>query len=108
MEALLDTPREILEHKRAIRRRYRACLVGTGTVLADNPTLASHAVPGFEVVRIALDASGRIPRHYRIFDGSVRTLMGVCARTPPDYLALLAERGVEAVSAGEDRIDLAA
>ena len=107
MEAILDTPREVLEHKRAIRRRYTAGLVGTGTVLADDPTLASHAVPGFEVVRVTLDASGRIPRRSRFFDGSVRTLVGVCARTPRDYLDFLAQRGVEAVGAGEERIDLA-
>jgi riboflavin-specific deaminase-like protein len=106
MESLLDTPREVLEHKREIRRRYSAVLVGTGTVLADDPTLASHAAPGFEVVRVTLDASGRIPRGCRIFDGSARTLVGVCARTPRDYLGFLSQRGVDAVSAGEDGIDL--
>lgn len=108
METFLGTPREVMEHKRAIRRRYTAVLVGTGTVLADDPTLASHAAPGFEVVRATVDASGRIPRRCRFFDGSVRTLVGVCTRTPGDYLEFLAQRGVEAVSAGEDRIDLAA
>lgn len=108
MEALLDTPRAILEHKYAIRRRYQAVLVGTGTVLADDPSLASHAVPGFTVVRITLDAGGRIPRRSRVFDGSVRTLIGVRARTPRGYLDFLAQRGVEAVPAGTERIDLAA
>ena len=108
MEGLLGTPAEVLEHKRAIRRRYAAVLVGTGTVLADDPTLASHAAPGFAVVRITLDAAGRIPRHSRFFDGAARTLVGVSARTPRDYLDFLAQRGVEAVSAGEERIDLAA
>jgi riboflavin-specific deaminase-like protein len=114
LTAVVDTPREVWERKWAIRRRYQAVLVGTGTVLVDNPRLASHAVPGFEVVRITLDAAGRIPRDFRFFDGSVRTLVGVCGRTPPEYLEFLRERGVEAVPAGvagvagEDRIDLAA
>jgi len=111
LTAVVDTPREVWERKWAIRRRYQAVLVGTGTVLVDNPRLASHAVPGFEVVRVTLDAAGRIPRHFRFFDGSVRTLVGVCGRTPPEYLEFLRERGVEAISAGvasEDRIDLAA
>ena len=108
MEALLGTPPEVLEHKRAIRRRYSAGLVGTGTVFADNPSLASHAAPGFAVVRATLDATGRIPRHSRFFDGSVRTLVGVCERTPAGYRDFLAERGVEAVAAGEERIDLGA
>jgi riboflavin-specific deaminase-like protein len=108
MAALLDTPREVWERKWALRRRFQAVLVGTGTVLADDPGLVSHAVPGFEAVRISLDARGRIPRHFRLFDGSVRTLVGVCARTPREHLGFLAERGVEAIPAGEERIDLAA
>lgn len=107
MAVVLDTPREVWERKWALRRRYEAVLVGTGTVLADNPGLVSHAVPGFEAVRITLDAHGRIPRHSRLFDGSVRTLVGVGARTPRESLGFLAERGVEAIPAGDDRIDLA-
>ncbi|HEX3528075.1 MAG TPA: RibD family protein [Thermoanaerobaculia bacterium] len=111
LTAVVDTPREVWERKWAIRRRHQAVLVGTGTVLVDDPSLASHAVPGFEVVRITLDASGRIPRHARFFDGSVRTLVGVCGRTPREYLDFLRDRGVEAISAGvagEDGIDFAA
>jgi diaminohydroxyphosphoribosylaminopyrimidine deaminase/5-amino-6-(5-phosphoribosylamino)uracil reductase len=108
MERLLDTPRSVLEHKWMIRRRYAAVLVGTGTVLVDDPSLSSHAVPGFPVVRATVDAHGRIPRHHRFFDGSVRTLVGVCRRTPGEHLDFLAARGVEAVMAGEEEIDLAA
>jgi riboflavin biosynthesis pyrimidine reductase len=62
------------------------------------------------VVRATLDRAGRIPRHFRVFDGSVRTLVGVCGSTPPDYLRFLEERGVEAVRCGapgeESRTDL--
>jgi riboflavin-specific deaminase-like protein len=105
---LLDTPREILEHKWEIRRRYGAGLVGTNTVLDNDPTLTSHAVPGCDAVRVTVDANGRIPRGARFFDGSARTLIGVSARTPADYLRFLADRGVEAVPAGEERIDPAA
>lgn len=101
-------PREMWERKWEIRRRYAAVLVGTGTVVADDPTLSSHAVPGFEVVRVTLDAGGRIPRDFRFFDGTARTLIGVSGRTPREYLDFLAERGIEAVPAGDERIDLAA
>jgi 2,5-diamino-6-(ribosylamino)-4(3H)-pyrimidinone 5'-phosphate reductase len=109
MVALLDTPPAVLERMYAVRRRYDAVAVGTGTVLIDDPTLTSHAVAGgAPPVRVTLDRSGRIPRHARIFDGSARTLVGVVASTPPAYLDFLAARGVEAVTAGDDRIDLAA
>lgn len=105
---LLGTPREVLEHKWEIRRRYGAGLVGTNTVLDNDPTLTSHAAPGYDTVRATLDAKGRIPRGARFFDGSARTLIGVTGRTPADYLRFLAERGVEAVPAGEEGIDPAA
>jgi diaminohydroxyphosphoribosylaminopyrimidine deaminase/5-amino-6-(5-phosphoribosylamino)uracil reductase len=104
----LETPRAVWERKYEIRRRYSAGMVGTDTVVVDNPSLTSHAVPGFTPIRITLDAHGRIPRGARFFDGAVRTLVGVCASTPRDYLDFLASRGVEAVPAGEERIDLAA
>jgi len=105
---LLDTPRSVWERKYEIRRRYQAGMVGTDTVRVDDPSLTSHAVPGFEPIRITLDAHGRIPRECRFFDGAVRTLVGVCAGTPRAYLDFLAGRGIEAVPAGEERIDLAA
>lgn len=104
----LETPRAVWERKYEIRRRYQAGMVGTDTVVVDNPSLTSHAIPGFSPVRITLDAHGRIPRAARFFDGSVRTLVGVGVRTPPDFLDFLASRGVEAVLAGEEEIDLAA
>ena len=102
----LDVPPEVIEWKREARRRHGVVLVGTGTVLVDDPTLASHATPGHPAVRATLDAAGKIPRHARLFDGTARTLVGVTARTPREYLDFLAGRGVEAVVAGEERIDL--
>lgn len=107
----LELPREILERKGEIRRRYGALLVGTETVRIVDPTMTSHAVPGFSCVRATLDRTGRLPRSSRFFDGSARTLVGVCDETPSDYLEFLEERGVEAVPCGRDRsgrIDLAA
>lgn len=104
----LGTPREVWEHKGAVRRRYAAVLVGTETVRVVDPTLTSHTAPGYSCVRATLDRTGRIPRDYRLFDGTARTLVGVCEETPRDYLDFLTEKGVEAVPAGRDRIDLAA
>lgn len=104
----LGTPREVMERKGEIRRRYGAVLVGTETVRIVDPTLTSHAAPGERCVRVTLDRTGRLPRDARFFDGSVRTLVGVCEETPAGYLGFLAKRGVETVPAGRDRIDLRA
>jgi riboflavin biosynthesis pyrimidine reductase len=108
LAGFLEVPREVMEHKAALRRRYGAVLVGTETVRIVDPTLTSHAAPGERCVRATLDRTGRLSRASRFFDGSARTLVGVCEETPPDYLEFLTGRGVEAVPAGRDRIDLAA
>lgn len=104
---LLDPPREVLEWKWEVRRRHDAVLVGTNTVVVDDPALQSHVTPGVEAVRVTVDAGGRIPRKARFFDGSARTLVGVTSRTPREYLDWLEERGVEAILCGEgERCDL--
>ncbi|MDP9122832.1 MAG: RibD family protein [Acidobacteriota bacterium] len=103
---VLDVPAEVIEFARATRRRYDAVMVGTNTVQVDNPMLTSHALPGQPCARVTLDPEGRIPRHYRIFDGSARTVVGVSSTTPRGYLEFLAARGVEAVCCGERRVDL--
>lgn len=105
---VLETPRSVLEWKYEVRRRHDAVLVGTNTVLVDNPALLSHAVPGREWVRATLDPLGRIPRHARLFDGAARTLVGVNGSTSGEHLDFLTRRGVEAVPcAGEGgRCDL--
>ena len=103
---VLHPPRELWEAKYTIRRRYGAVLVGTNTVFTNDPSMASHASPGYEVVRATLDASGRIPPRFRFLDGSVRTLIGVTEVTPADYLKRLEERGIEAVPCGRERPDL--
>jgi riboflavin-specific deaminase-like protein len=112
-EALAQPP-EVAAARYEIRRRYAAVMVGTGTVLADDPTLTSHATAGFTPVRVTLDRRGRIPPGARFLDGAARTLIAVCRATPRAYLDLLAARGIETIDAtpasegaGGGRIDLA-
>jgi diaminohydroxyphosphoribosylaminopyrimidine deaminase/5-amino-6-(5-phosphoribosylamino)uracil reductase len=97
----MTVPARMMETKAEIRRRYGAVLIGTETVLVNDPTMTSHCAPGFPCVRASLDPTGRIPAGARFFDGSARTLIGVTGETPRTYLDLLESRGVEAVPAGE-------
>jgi len=54
-----------------LRREADAVLVGTGTVLRDNPRLTARAPgtgrPALKPWRIFLDASGKVPSDFRIF-----------------------------------------
>ena len=87
-----------------LRRRADAIVVGSGTVIADDPLLTFRA-PGLEgdqPLRVVLDSSGRTPRSANIFNADAETLV----ITSEDVgaadggvnltgaLALLGERGV--------------
>jgi diaminohydroxyphosphoribosylaminopyrimidine deaminase/5-amino-6-(5-phosphoribosylamino)uracil reductase len=57
------------------RTEEAAILVGTGTLLADDPALDARLWPGRSPLRIGLDLQGRTPAHLRFFDGSSPTLL---------------------------------
>lgn len=62
-----------LTHK--MRSENQSILVGTTTVLLDNPSLTVRHWTGKSPIRIALDRKGRIPFDYHLFDGNIPTLI---------------------------------
>ena len=68
-----------LVHK--LRANEHAILVGTNTVLADNPKLNVRSWSGKNPVRIVLDAKLRIPQDLNIFDNSVKTIIITASKT---------------------------
>lgn len=57
------------------RAKEHAILVGTNTVISDNPKLNVRNWKGNNPVRIVLDRSLRIPENLSVFDGSIRTIV---------------------------------
>ncbi|PCI10731.1 MAG: riboflavin biosynthesis protein RibD [Flavobacteriaceae bacterium] len=57
------------------RGEEQAILVGTNTVIADNPRLNVRFWAGENPIRLVLDNSYRIPKDSRVFDGSVKTIV---------------------------------
>lgn len=57
------------------RSEEQAILVGTNTVLADNPSLTTRDWKGNSPVRIVIDRSGKISEGYSVLDGSVKTVV---------------------------------
>ncbi|EQD29124.1 2,5-diamino-6-hydroxy-4-(5-phosphoribosylamino)pyrimidine 1-reductase, partial [mine drainage metagenome] len=80
--ALLSGP-EDLRRVQDLRRSLDAILVGSGTVLADDPSLRVHwervvedpPLRGAQPTRVVLDARGRLPSGARVLDGSLPTLV---------------------------------
>lgn len=57
------------------RSEEQAILVGTNTVIEDNPSLTVRNWKGENPVRIVLDRNLRIPNKARVFDGNVKTIV---------------------------------
>lgn len=56
------------------RTEEQAILVGTKTVLDDNPSLTARDFSGYNPVRIVLDKSGKIDTKFHVKDNSVKTI----------------------------------
>lgn len=68
-----------LVHK--LRATEQAILVGTNTVIADNPKLNVRSWSGHNPVRIVLDAKLRVPKTAAIFDESIKTIVIIDIKT---------------------------
>lgn len=62
-----------LTHK--MRAENQSILVGSNTVLLDNPSLTVRNWSGKSPIRIAIDRQGRIPDYSNVMDGSISTLI---------------------------------
>ena len=68
-----NTYSQQLVHK--LRSAEHAILVGTKTVLADNPKLNIRSWSGENPIRVVLDNTLRIPKNSNILDGSTKTII---------------------------------
>jgi diaminohydroxyphosphoribosylaminopyrimidine deaminase/5-amino-6-(5-phosphoribosylamino)uracil reductase len=94
-----------------------AIMVGSGTVLADDPLLtarpddAGAPLPVRQPLRVVVDSRGRIPTHARVLGPEAPVLVATTAVSPPAWRTALAARGAEVLvlSCGPDgRVDLGA
>lgn len=79
-----------------MRAQHKAILVGTNTVLKDNPTLTTRLWEGENPLRLTIDRDGRLPDGVRIKDGSVPTHIYSDGNLKA-ILADLHERGIQSL-----------
>lgn len=68
-----NTYSQQLVHK--LRAKEHAILVGTNTVLADNPKLNVRSWSGQNPIRIVIDSSLKLNKNLHVFDGKVSTIV---------------------------------
>jgi diaminohydroxyphosphoribosylaminopyrimidine deaminase/5-amino-6-(5-phosphoribosylamino)uracil reductase len=83
-----------------LRATVDAIVVGSGTVLADDPQLTVRDAAGtpapFQPLRVVLDRRHRTPQHARVFDSAAETLV-LDTAAPRFALKALYDRGVRHV-----------
>ncbi|HEY9475176.1 MAG TPA: RibD family protein, partial [Mycobacteriales bacterium] len=83
-----------------LRGTVDAIMVGSGTVLADDPQLTTRLADGTLAVRqplrVVLDRRGRVPHHARVHDNAAETLV-LDLPDPSAVLKVLHDRGVRHV-----------
>src|SRR5690606_3084793 len=57
------------------RAEEQAILVGTNTVIEDNPSLTTRDWNGKNPIRIVLDKNLRLPENVAVFDGKTKTIL---------------------------------
>ena len=104
-----------------LRREVDAILVGSGTVIADDPLLTVRgsgfdvrsSIPEVPTVRIVVDGRGKSPVESKVFASAERvsTLVATTETSPQSWRDALRDRGVEVVLLSQDQggwIDLGA
>lgn len=77
--AVVFSSAETTRRVHRLRAQVAAIMVGTQTALLDNPSLTVRHWVGKSPVRVVLDRTLRIPAHYHLFDGRVKTLVFTAA-----------------------------
>ncbi|ROS86044.1 bifunctional diaminohydroxyphosphoribosylaminopyrimidine deaminase/5-amino-6-(5-phosphoribosylamino)uracil reductase RibD [uncultured Duncaniella sp.] len=91
----ISTPlNSMLVHK--LRATHDAILIGSGTALADNPTLTTRLYAGKSPVKVVLDRRKRLPADLRLFsDGDVIVIDG--EMTLAEAMHTLYNKGISSV-----------
>jgi len=95
-----------------LRTRIDAILVGSSTVVVDDPLLTARpdgADAKRQPLRVVVDTRGRVPPMAQVFTGPAKTLIATSEDAPPEWRAAIEARGAEVLSFPLDnrgRVDL--
>lgn len=104
---------ETREWSHRLRARIDAILVGSSTVVVDDPLLTARpdgVDAARQPLRVVVDTRGRVPPMAQVFTGPAKTLVATSADAPAEWRAAIEARGAEVISfpLERGRVDLRA
>lgn len=101
-------PSRVFAHR--LRSLHEAILVGSGTVVKDDPELTCRLVRGRDPLRVVVDSKLKIPLNSRVLQeqDKAKTLVFTAAGHDRKKMAALSDRGIEVKVAGAGQVDLTA
>jgi diaminohydroxyphosphoribosylaminopyrimidine deaminase/5-amino-6-(5-phosphoribosylamino)uracil reductase len=101
-------PSRVFAHR--LRSFHEAILVGSGTVVKDDPELTCRLVRGRDPLRVIVDSKLKIPLDARVLQeqDKAKTLVFTAAGHDRKKMAALSDRGIEVKVAGARQVDLTA
>lgn len=99
-------PSRVFAHR--LRSLHDAILVGSGTILKDDPELTCRLVRGRDPLRVVVDSKLQIPLSARILQdqGRVKTLVFTTKEHNKKKMAALVDRKIKVTVAGTRQVDL--
>lgn len=97
---------EDFEIQHRLRAWADAVMVGSNTVLVDNPRLTLRRVAGRSPVRIVVDSKLRVRPDSRVFDDTAPSILITTTEWGQEELRAYTSRGVKVIRTGRGRVDL--
>ena len=89
-----------------LRANVDGVMVGSNTVLKDNPRLTVRLVPGRSPYKIVVDSKLRVPPTARIFNPPEKGIILTTECADRAKIDMYRSRGIHVISKGCDRVDL--
>lgn len=100
------TPKVFTKRRMDLRKKVDAIMVGSETVLIDDPRLI-RPNQNPKTIRIIVDSRGRVKPRHRVLSDRFYTVMLVSRKTPRSYKKMVSSiKNKDIIESGSDKVDL--